>query len=598
MKYFFVFSFQKVLMICLYLLLVMEPLSLFAFDKIESPPIQQWLEDSGYSATTFHIKLQWIENTGKGNIYGVLVHDLTNNGDEEIYFNEQGQQIDVGNLQKCNIQKKDWSFGYVDIPTEFPDTKSITTQKKALVPTTESFSKNLKISSYTFNLPALEPNIVNSENEKQNEKDLLEIGKVIDLLEPIALFGGKSSVDFETVEVEDNIVQSLNFFAENAVGMKVHLLFNRTLPPMHSLYIRGDDSTSKAIPVLVSKDDVWSPLISSPKITLYYVKPKSSSDTFIPVTIDRYAYIYKDPVEELAKVGTCYEDVMCYDSWRGLSRGVMGLSKVSSSNVIFCTGSLLSDGKPEQISHLILTAFHCVGSVSTAESLDFYWLYQSESCGGAVPDITTVPITSGGADFLVGSPTDTGTDMSLLRMKGNPPTDIPELGFTNTPVPIGTNVVAIHHPRNTFKRISMGRTTNTGSSGNGGENLRPLDRYHEVVYNLSSTESGSSGCPLFREDTQQIIGQLWGGSAGCLSMQEPDYYGRLDVSYPLIEPYIFIAPEDFDVDGSGVIDNEDLNFVVNALLGANPRTRTDLNNDGWVDACDIQAMLNQLNSIK
>ncbi|HOV34051.1 MAG TPA: trypsin-like peptidase domain-containing protein [Candidatus Hydrogenedens sp.] len=571
----------------------MEPFSISAFDETKLPPINQWIEDSGYSANAFHIKLQWVENTGKNKIYGVLVNDPVNNEDREIYFNEQGQKID--NLQEYNIQKKNWSPDYVDIPTGFPDTKSITTQKKALVSTKGTY---LKISSYTFNLPLPEPYITDSEHNNYDEKGLLEIGKVVDLLESMTLFGEKSSVDFETFEVEDDIVQSLNFFAENAVGMKIHLVFNRTLPPMHNLYIRSDDANSEIMPVLLSKDDVWSPLIASSKITLYYIKPKSSYDDFIPITIDRYAYIYKDPVEELAKVGTCYEDVMCYDSWKDISRGVMGLSKVSSNNVIFCTGSLLNDGKPEQISHLVLTAFHCVGSVSTAESLDFYWLYQSESCGGSIPVITTVSKTSGGADFLVGSPTDTGTDMSLLRIKDTPPTDIPELGFTNIPVPVGTNVVAIHHPRDTYKRISFASTTNTGSPKNRGENLRPLDRYHEVVYDLSSTESGSSGCPLFREDTQQIIGQLWGGSAGCSDMKEPDYYGRLDISYPLIEPYIFVFPEVFDVDGSGIIDNEDLNFVINALLGANTRTKSDLNNDGWVDACDIQVIQNQISSMK
>jgi hypothetical protein len=35
-------------------------------------------------------------------------------------------------------------------------------------------------------------------------------------------------------------------------------------------------------------------------------------------------------------------------------------------------------------------------------------------------------------------------------------------------------------------------------------------------------------------------------------MNEPDYYGRIDISYPLIEPYIYVFPESFDVDSSGV----------------------------------------------
>jgi hypothetical protein len=38
--------------------------------------------------------------------------------------------------------------------------------------------------------------------------------------------------------------------------------------------------------------------------------------------------------------------------------------------------------------------------------------------------------------------------------------------------------------------------------------------------------------------TQQIIGQLWGGGASCLQPDEPDYYGRFDRTFPLIEEYL------------------------------------------------------------
>lgn len=297
---------------------------------------------------------------------------------------------------------------------------------------------------------------------------------------------------------------------------------------------------------------------------------------------------------EMSKFGTCYENVMCYEPWRTLSRGVVGIVRISDPNVIFCTGSLLNDGKEEQISQLVLTAFHCVDNQITANDLDFIWMYQTIDCNGTVPNITQVPRTTGGADFLVGSDTYGGTDMTLLRMKNTPPNNAVELGFTNSVIPMGVNVVAIHHPGRSYKRISFGNKTNTGSPTSQGRNIRPLDKYHEVIYTLSSTESGSSGCPLFLAETYQIIGQLWGGNASCSYMNEPDYFGRLDVSYSLIEPYIFIPPNIFDVDGSGIVDNRDLYFVINAVLGINSRIKTDLNNDGKTDALDIQYIRNQI----
>lgn len=47
------------------------------------------------------------------------------------------------------------------------------------------------------------------------------------------------------------------------------------------------------------------------------------------------------------------------------------------------------------------------------------------------------------------------------------------------------------------------------------------------------------------ESTQQIIGQLWGGPGSCSTSTNLDYYGRFDVSYPLMAAYLnpMIVPE-------------------------------------------------------
>jgi len=49
-------------------------------------------------------------------------------------------------------------------------------------------------------------------------------------------------------------------------------------------------------------------------------------------------------------------------------------------------------------------------------------------------------------------------------------------------------------------------------------------------------------------DAGQIIGQLYGGYASCTAVDEPDYFGRMDVTYPLIEPWL---------DGSYPIEGEE-----------------------------------------
>lgn len=582
---------NKLAFLCLFLFFVCASIS-SSQENIVSTDAIQWLEQAGYSSIYFQIKLQWIEYTKRGYVYGFLVNDITTGTEEEVYFDEQGNKLDGDKIREFNLTTKNWDPNIVDVPTEDVQKKLYKKGKKrdASIPMN---NLQLKPSQYTFNLPV--PSALETESYyNQQEKGLLEIGKVISVEEPITLFEMPSPIYFTQEKVNDYSVYSLNFFAEDAMGMKLHLVLTDLLPPLHKLYIMGNDGNNEVIPIIVSDKDIWTPMVYSSEISLFYVLPESSSLHPVPIIIDQYAYLYNDPIEELEKLGNCYEDVMCYEPWKTLSRGVVGIVRVATPSVIFCTGSLLNDGNNEQISQLILTAFHCVGSQSSAETLEFIWMYQTVDCKGTVPSITSVPKTTGGADFLIGSDTSNGTDMALLRMKNTPPDNVLELGFTNEIVPLNISVVVIHHPGRSYKRISFGNKTNTGSPSNNGDNLRPLNRYHEVIYSLSSTEGGSSGSPLLREDTQQIIGQLWGGEALCNKMNEPDYYGRFDVSYPLIEPYIYVPPNIFDVDDSGTVDYNDLNIVVNAVLGVNSVIKTDLNSDGKTDACDIQMLKNKI----
>ncbi len=566
----------------------------FGQSRDDADAIKAWLEQAGYKTSNFIAELSWMEHTKKGNVYGFLLRNTITGGYEEVYMNEQGNQLNIEDLKEMNLSPKNWYPSEVGFQSETgTNQKKLYGEKKEKTRDMPIKKLQLKPSQYTFNLP---PPLFSDKYIPNNlqEKGLLEIGKVIPIERPITLFNNTSSINF-TQEVMDRYsIYSLNFFAEGVEGIKLHLLLSELLPPLHNIYIMGNDNNNELIPISGEEEDIWTPIIFSSYITLFYVKPENSLTDSIPLTIKEYAYIYKDPIHELSKLGTCYEDVMCYEPWRTLSRGVVGIVRISNPNVIFCTGSLLNDGKEEQISQLVLTASHCVDNQITANNLDFIWMYQTIDCNGTVPDITQVPRTTGGADFLVGSNTYGGTDMTLLRMKNTPPNNVVELGFTNAVVPMGVSVVTIHHPGRSYKRISFANKTNTGSPISQGRNIRPLDKYHEVIYTLSSTESGSSGGPLFLADTQQIIGQLWGGNASCSYMNEPDYFGRLDVSYPLIEPYIFIPPNVFDVDGSGTVNNEDLDFVINAVLGVNSRIKTDLNNDGKTDALDIQQIRNQI----
>jgi hypothetical protein len=105
---------------------------------------------------------------------------------------------------------------------------------------------------------------------------------------------------------------------------------------------------------------------------------------------------------------------------------------------------------------------------------------------------------------------------------------------------VDAQVTAIHHPQGQPKRISFGTITDAGSPRDG-KRLKPIERFHEILWQEGTTEPGSSGCPLFTRAEPLIVGQLYGGYASCGGTTEPDYFGRFDVTYPIIQKWL--SPE-------------------------------------------------------
>lgn len=557
--------------------------------------IKTSLDKLGYPTPPFEIQLTWVERTNKGFCYGVLLLNTTTNKYEEIYISLKGELINNKELKLFGITPKKWDSKPIQIPgslnIDYLAQKSINLPYQNIYEV-ESLKKKLYYPQNSITLPP--PNITYEETENEISKGILIIGKIIDLDNTVVIFDPPSKVhtDSKTIDLLD--VKSIAFSSYEAKGMRLKLQCKKIPPPQHKILIKGEYDNELKI-VNFDKKEVWTPFISGSIAYMYYCKPISSSIDFYPITVSAYAYVFRDPIEELAKVASCYEDVMCHSPWNTMSFGVVGLESIKNKYLIYCTGSVLTDNNDATISNLILTANHCVPSQEKADTLEFLWFYQTDTCHGAVPSIYTIPITSGGATLLATSNENTGTDVTLLQMKNPPPRNIYEFGYANYPIDLNTEVVIIHHPGGSYKRISFGKTTNTGSPSYENSNLMPLDKFYEVKYYLSSTESGSSGSPLISTSTGVILGQLWGGTASCSAMDEPDYFGRFDVSYPILEPFLPQVEINYDVDGSGHIDWEDLSLVVNSSLGITFNPSSDLNKDGKFNAIDTQLICNKLN---
>jgi hypothetical protein len=278
-----------------------------------------------------------------------------------------------------------------------------------------------------------------------------------------------------------------------------------------------------------------------------------------------------------------------------VARGVGGFTFIIEPNQLHCAGTLIADTDPRTNIPYFLTANHCVsmqsGSVG-ASSMEFFWLYQADSCDETPPALAAVPRTTGGADFLAGISSGAGSDFALVRLRNDPPADLPRVGWSAASVAVGTEVTAIHHPSNEYKRISFGVLTDTGSPQSGGDPAKPYELFHEVHWNAGSTESGSSGAPLLLSDSQLLIGQLWGGYASCGKPQEPDYFGRFDKTFPVLEPWLDPSANPCDIDNSGAVDSVDIQLVVDAALGISIQYNGDVDGSGAVDAVDVQLVIN------
>jgi lysyl endopeptidase len=290
----------------------------------------------------------------------------------------------------------------------------------------------------------------------------------------------------------------------------------------------------------------WTGTLFGDRARIEYLAPAGAAADELPFTVERLQHLYLDPVARLAKsfakdpAGSCENDVTCFPDFADLSHAVSGIGFIGSDS-LFCTGQLLTTSGAPDFTPYWLTAHHCLSDSFEAESSEFFWLYQTSTCNGTPPSLSSVP-RSQGATLLS---TSHGSDYTLLLIEGTVPAgDLFWAGWTSKEPANGTDAVAIHHPSGDFKRISFGfkdpvTECNQFEEFAGTKMVR-------TTWTNGVTEHGSSGSGLFRADTQQLYGQLFGGPSFC--GVEPDglfdCYGSFAVTYPKIKKFLKAGPDD------------------------------------------------------
>ncbi len=574
------------------------------------PEAQAFLAGKGYSEDGYTVLLAWNEAARyRRSVLVAGYHVLAKSGGAtfDLYSDAAGNLLSTRELLALGVWPKDWSLPPIEQQEEIPPALAKAVAKRPIpVSTATAVGSAAAIVLPTVDVAALEMEDAEQSANPDPGKSARRVGIVRDLPAPIRLEGARATDGAWGTATDGSRVWAVTI--ESPGARAIRLRFTELKIPTGCRVIvynsRNPVEAYGPFDRIHSGDkDLWSDSCFSDLVTVECTAGPGVSTDGLSITIENVVHTYKgfDELPWAKSAGTCNLDVTCYSDWAYTARGIGGFTFVSSPNQLHCTGTLIADSHPESSIAYFLTANHCVSvqdGTSGASSMEFYWLYQTSACDGTPPAMASVPRTSGGADLLTGVDSSVGSDFALVRLRNAPPTGLTYVGWTTTVPSVGTEVVAIHHPRGDFKRISFGRLSDAGSPQEGGQPVKPRDFFHESLWHLDPTEksigiteSGSSGSPLMTADTHLIIGQLWGGYSSCTYQEEPDYFGRFDKTFPLVASWLGVLDSPLDVDASGAVNIADIQLVVNALLGMPILYNADVDSSGTVDATDLQLVI-------
>lgn len=320
-------------------------------------------------------------------------------------------------------------------------------------------------------------------------------------------------------------------------ALSINLGFDRyQLPEGASLSLYSPDAAQQQGPYGAEhnhRGQLWTPIIEGDRLVIVVQIPAGEVDA-LDLRLSSINRGFRE-FRATEKSGSCNVDVACSqgDPWQSQISSVGRYSYSENGNMFVCSGTLINNTALDRKAYF-LSANHCISDGTQAATIVVYWNYQNSTC--RTPGSAASGETGDGPlnQTTLGSTlkaTYGATDVTLLELDAspNPAYNIDWAGWEAQSVESYLGVFTIHHPRGQEKRISIENDTTNNTSyfehdtDPSGTHIRVAD------WDLGTTETGSSGSPLFNS-AGRIIGQLHGGFAAC-GNDESDWYGRLAISW-------------------------------------------------------------------
>lgn len=244
-----------------------------------------------------------------------------------------------------------------------------------------------------------------------------------------------------------------------------------------------------------------------------------------------------DGTRGLNDSGDCNYDVNCsigsdFEEKKNMVKKAVALLNLGNGHL--CSASLINNTASNKVPFL-LTANHCLeNSDPNLWSVRFNWMSPDPICGSTSnsADIQS-NFTMSGAQFRASN---AKSDFALVELYSAIPAswDVSFAGWDRSDV-LPEYQVGIHHPNGDIMKICRDDNGAIKEEANGTDVwlIKGVSAGNGNGWEIGTTESGSSGSPLFNQEGR-IIGQLYAGQSSCdglVGNGDYDVYGRLGVSW-------------------------------------------------------------------